>query len=427
MFKQLHINITLADALILIPKYQKMLKALLSNKEKLLELANTPLNENRSAVILKKLREKLGDPWKFLIPSDFSELKCKALADLGSSINLMPLSVWKKLVGKLTFQADFIIVDYESDSRFPLILGRLFLRTAHALIDVHGEEMILHDGDERLTLNMRHDTSNYSNQPQKESINMIIVFNDSSEDFLEKLFTTTHQSGNPTFSSHPKLTSPQVKDDVFDPDQVLKPLFPSPIPIEPDQGKLTSVVMKDNLEEPRVHVPNVLTTNPKLMLDSDFIPSDNSLPEYEIFYFDIEEKNSGSTTIHDDISLSDLECFNSDFKPDTGELTSIIDSGIRENVLSTTNVNLPPEEDHSPLFSYVVWIFLSFLTYLVVPPDLLSFGNEDTIFDPGIANYHFPSLLTDVSHRRETFMKFNVYLKLLNESPMAFCLPPAPS
>ncbi|GJS40170.1 reverse transcriptase domain-containing protein [Tanacetum coccineum] len=74
-----------------------MLKALLSNKEKLLELANTPLNENCSAVILKKLSEKLGDPGKFLIPCGFSEFKCKALANLGASINLMPLSVWKKV------------------------------------------------------------------------------------------------------------------------------------------------------------------------------------------------------------------------------------------------------------------------------------------------------------------------------------------
>nr|GFB52947.1 hypothetical protein [Tanacetum cinerariifolium] len=152
MFKQLHINITLADALILIPKYQKMLKALLSNKEKLSELANTPLNENCSAVILKKLPEKLRDPGKFLILWGFSELKCKALADLGASINLMPLSVWKKV-------ADFVIVDSESDHRVPLILGRHFLRTARALIDIHREEMILRDGDERLTLNMRHDTS----------------------------------------------------------------------------------------------------------------------------------------------------------------------------------------------------------------------------------------------------------------------------
>nr|GEW10516.1 hypothetical protein [Tanacetum cinerariifolium] len=250
MFKQLHINITLTDALILILKYQKMLKALLSNKEKLLELENIPLNENSSAVIDKKLPEKLGDPWKFLILCGFSELKCKALADLGTSINLMPLSVWKKLglpelistrmtlklanraictsagiardvfilVGKFTFPADIVIVDYESDPRVPLILGRPFLQTACTLIDVHGEEMILHDGDERLTLNMRHDTSSYSNQPQNESINMINIYDDSSEDFLKNLFSTNHQSGNPTFSSHHGLTSLQVKDDIFDPE-----------------------------------------------------------------------------------------------------------------------------------------------------------------------------------------------------------------
>nr|GFB65676.1 reverse transcriptase domain-containing protein [Tanacetum cinerariifolium] len=94
-WNSLHINITLADALILIPKYQKMLKALLSNKGKLQELANTHLNENCSAIILKKLPKKLRDPGKFIIPCGFSKLKCKALADLGASINLMPLSVWK--------------------------------------------------------------------------------------------------------------------------------------------------------------------------------------------------------------------------------------------------------------------------------------------------------------------------------------------
>nr|GEW18155.1 hypothetical protein [Tanacetum cinerariifolium] len=112
--------------------------------------------------------------------------------------------------------ADFVIVDYESDPRVLFIWGRPFLQTAHALIDVHREKMILRDGDERLTLNMRHDTSSYSNQPQKESTNMINIFNNSSEDFLENLFATNHQSGNPTFSSHPELTSPKVKDAILD-------------------------------------------------------------------------------------------------------------------------------------------------------------------------------------------------------------------
>nr|GEU44143.1 reverse transcriptase domain-containing protein [Tanacetum cinerariifolium] len=291
-----HVEETLTDpeldALILISKYQKMLKALISNKEKLLELANIPLNENYSAVILKKLPEKLRDPRKFLIPCSFSELKCKALADIGASINLMPLSVWKKLglpelistrmtleltnraictpagiardvfvpVEKFTFPADFVIVDYESNPRVPLILGKPFLRTAHALIDVHGEEMILHDGDEILTLNMRHDNSSYSNQLEKESINMINIYNDSYEDFLKDLFATNHLSGNPTCSSHTNLTSPEVKDDIFDPERdmvLIEKLInlnstkdlPPPHNINPLSGSTTSSSSPDHLLE----------------------------------------------------------------------------------------------------------------------------------------------------------------------------------
>ncbi|GJT07043.1 hypothetical protein Tco_0841505, partial [Tanacetum coccineum] len=185
--------------------------------------------------------------------------------------------------------------------------------------------------------------------------------------------------------------------------------------------------------------------------------SDLSLPDYEAFNLDddhIKEKSSGSTTTHADFSLSKYDSFifnlsinpfpsadRSDFyheefadelahiispseydwfyfksEPDPGELTSIVDSRIRENVLSTTNVDLPFEDDQSPLLAYVVWIFLPFLTYPVTPPYLLSCGNEDTIFDPGISIYH--SFMPGVSHRSGTFMKFNVYPNHLNESPM---------
>ncbi|GKC75389.1 hypothetical protein Tco_1126163 [Tanacetum coccineum] len=184
---------------------------------------------------------------------------------------------------------------------------------------------------------------------------------------------------------------------------------------------------------------------------------DYSLPGYEAFYFDddhIKEKSSGSTTTHYDISLSkydlfvfdllndpfppadrsdfyheefadelahiisppEYDCFYFKSEPDPGELTSIVDSGIRENVLSMTNVNLPFEDDQSPLLAYVVWIFLPFLMYPVTPPYLLSYGNEDTIFDPGISVYH--SFMPSVSHRSGTFMKFNVYPSQLNESPI---------
>ncbi|GJZ03677.1 hypothetical protein Tco_0536952 [Tanacetum coccineum] len=125
MFKKPHFNISFAEALAQMPKYAKMLKDLLSNKEKLLELSNTPLNENCSAVLLKKLPEKLGDPGKFLIPYDFSVLKeCMALADLAEDVFVQ--------VGEFTFPADFVVVDYDVDPRVPLILGRPFLRTAHS-------------------------------------------------------------------------------------------------------------------------------------------------------------------------------------------------------------------------------------------------------------------------------------------------------
>nr|GEV53686.1 reverse transcriptase domain-containing protein [Tanacetum cinerariifolium] len=322
--KQLHINITLADALILMPKYQKMLKALLSNKEKLQELANTPLNENCSAVILKKLPEKLGDPGKFLIPCGFNELKCKALSDLGASINLMPLFVWKKVrdvfvpVGKFTFLTNFVIVDYKSDPRVPHILGRPFLRTARALIDVHGEEMIFRDGDERSTLNMRHDTLSYSNQPQKESINLINVFNDSSEDFLEDLFSTNQPSGNPTFSSHPELTSPEVKDNIFNleggnvlPKKLLdldstKDLHP-PLHVNPLSGSTTySSSPKQMLKEFADELA-LITFPPEYDDDLQFdIESDLKEIEYLLQHDPIKDIDSILKDLIDQNNLADL-------------------------------------------------------------------------------------------------------------------------
>ncbi|GKB60910.1 reverse transcriptase domain-containing protein, partial [Tanacetum coccineum] len=98
IFKDLSFEISLMDALILMPKFASTLKALIGNKEKLSKMARTPLNEHCSAVILNKLLEKLRDTGKFLIPCDFPGMdECLALVDLGTSINLMPLSVWKRI------------------------------------------------------------------------------------------------------------------------------------------------------------------------------------------------------------------------------------------------------------------------------------------------------------------------------------------
>ncbi|GKF65973.1 hypothetical protein Tco_0192490, partial [Tanacetum coccineum] len=98
IFQDLRFDISFADALLLMPRFSLTIRSLLMNKEKLLKLAKIPLNENCSAMLLKKLPEKLGDPDKFLIACNFSGMDvCHALADLGVSINLMPLSFLKKL------------------------------------------------------------------------------------------------------------------------------------------------------------------------------------------------------------------------------------------------------------------------------------------------------------------------------------------
>ncbi|GJT71894.1 reverse transcriptase domain-containing protein [Tanacetum coccineum] len=232
IFQRLHFDISFADALLYMPKFASTFKSLLSNKEKLFELASTPLNENCSAMLLKKLPKKLGDPGKFLIPCDFPELdECLALADLGASINLMPLSVWKHLslpeltstrmtlelanrstvtpagvaedvfvkVGKFYFPADFVVVDYEVDPRVPLILGRPFLRTARALIDVHGEEMTLRVNDEAITFKVGH-TSRYSRNYYDETVHQVNVIDVACEEYAQEVlgFSDSSTSGNPT-------------------------------------------------------------------------------------------------------------------------------------------------------------------------------------------------------------------------------------
>nr|GEZ74316.1 hypothetical protein [Tanacetum cinerariifolium] len=293
---------------------KKMLKALLSNKEKLQELANTPLNENCSAVILKKLPKKLRDPRKFLIPCGFNELKCKALVDLAGIARDVFVPV-----GKFTFPADFITVDYESDLRVPLILGRPFLQTARALIDVHGKEMILRGGDERLTLNMRHDTSSYSNQPQKESINLINVFNNLSEGFLEDLFLTNHPSGNPNFSSHPELTSPEVKDDIFDPEggnvlpkklldlDFTKDLYPS-LHVNQLSGSTTYSSSPNQLLEEFADELFLITFSPEYDDDLQFdIESDFKEIEYLLHHDPIKDIDSSLKDSIDQSNLVDLD------------------------------------------------------------------------------------------------------------------------
>ncbi|XP_010246155.1 PREDICTED: uncharacterized protein LOC104589504 [Nelumbo nucifera] len=169
------------------PHFAKFLNEILANKRKLGDVATVALNEECSAILLNKLPQKLKDPVSFTIPCTIGSLKInKALCDLGASINLMPYSVFKKLglgepqptrvalqladrsikhprgiiedvlvkVDKFIFPVDFIVLDMEEDVDVPLILGRPFLATGKATVDVQKGQLSLRIQDEKVTFKM---------------------------------------------------------------------------------------------------------------------------------------------------------------------------------------------------------------------------------------------------------------------------------
>ncbi|GKB51780.1 reverse transcriptase domain-containing protein [Tanacetum coccineum] len=245
-FQDLRFIISFADALLLMPRFAPTIKSLLMNKEKLLELAKIPLNENCSVMLLKKLPKKLGDPSKFLIPCNFSGMDvCHALADLGASINLIPLSIWKKLslpkltptrmtldltnrsithpkglaedvyakVGKFHFPTDFVVVDFEADPRVPLILGKSFLRTGRDLIDVYKEEITLRVDNEAITFNL--DQTMRNSSTNDKSVNRIDIIDEVCEEYAPELlgFSNKSSGGNPTPTFEP-LTYEFILEDI---------------------------------------------------------------------------------------------------------------------------------------------------------------------------------------------------------------------
>lgn len=197
MFKKLHINIPFADALAQMPSYAKFMKDILSNKRKLEDHETVMLTEECSAILQNKLPPKSKDPGSFTISCAIGDLSFgKALCDLGASINLMPLSIFQKLgigepkattvslqladrsikyprgvvedvlvkVDKFIFPADFIILDMEEDNDIPILLGRPFLATGRALIDVQEGKLILRVQDEQVTFNILKSIK-YSSEP----------------------------------------------------------------------------------------------------------------------------------------------------------------------------------------------------------------------------------------------------------------------
>ena len=187
VFKKLHINIPFADALEQMPSYVKFMKEILSNKRRLSGFETINLTEECSAILQRKLPQKLKDPGSFTIPCTIgNSIFEKALCDLGASINLMPLSIFRRLglgearpttvtlqladrslkhpkgviedvlvkVGKFIFLENFIVLDMEEDKEIPIILGRPFLATSGALIDVQKGELKLRALEDEITFHV---------------------------------------------------------------------------------------------------------------------------------------------------------------------------------------------------------------------------------------------------------------------------------
>ncbi|KAL5577804.1 hypothetical protein UlMin_019503 [Ulmus minor] len=187
VLKQLHINIPLVEALEQMPNYVKFMKDMLTKKRRFGEFETVALTRECSAVLQNKLPPKLKDPGSFTIPCSIgNQYFGKALCDLGASINLMPMSIFKKLgigearptivslqladrsiahpegkiedvlvkVDKFIFPVDFIVLDYEADLEVPIILGRPFLATGRTLIDVQKGELTMRVQDEHVTFNV---------------------------------------------------------------------------------------------------------------------------------------------------------------------------------------------------------------------------------------------------------------------------------
>nr|GFA78460.1 reverse transcriptase domain-containing protein [Tanacetum cinerariifolium] len=327
-------------------------------------------------VILRKLLEKLGDPGKFLIPCGFSELKCKALADLGASINLMPLSVWRQLglpdliptqmtlelanrvictpdgiardifvlVGKFTFPADFVVVDYESDPRVPLILGRPFLRTAR-------------------------------------------------EDYLKDL-VSNKQSGNPTFSLHKEIASPKVIPEIHD--SKGGTFLSEELPDIDSFNDIHPYFDDDPLSGSTTYSANSLLEE---------FADELALISYPPYYDDTRACDIESDIREIEFLL--YQCKDSDFKDsiDQSVLTHCDDLFVDPTPEMFTDEQ-PPDYSFPPIFDVYPDDFLEIEDDVLFSPD-----NEDNVFNPGILSHEISvKIITHVTQEKKLAVSYASWL-----------------
>ncbi|GJT78540.1 reverse transcriptase domain-containing protein [Tanacetum coccineum] len=444
IFQDLRFDISFADALLLMPRFSPTIKNLLMNKKKLFELAKIPLNENCSAMLLKKLPEKLGDPGKFLIPCNFPGM------DLADRSITRPIGLAEDVfvkVGSFHFPTNFVVVDFEADPRVPLVLGRSFLRTRRALIDVYEGELILRDGDERLIFHVDKHPQKHAN----ESIKMINFIDVSCEDSFGEVLRLNKSnhflsgSTTPLSDSSPSLTSFETSDSLLeefaDEFALLDPFPPGnedvnfeaelrEIELFTDEPALACLpppgdddsFLKEDVQEENFQV----YSNPLFEFDDNYNSSDIN-PLFKEILEDVESKDSNVSNFDEPILLNthlfdEDECFDPGCEID--KIDAFMDAyndseGDVLEILHNTTHNLFPEVffDHEPqglkdepnddlmikdkVFDPGVIEKIFFPSYVRLSSKdrhylfftiVFSFRSQDTIFDPGIYAFHFSSL-----------------------------------
>nr|GEV10116.1 reverse transcriptase domain-containing protein [Tanacetum cinerariifolium] len=405
---------------------------MITNQEKLLGLENTSLTENCLAVLLKKLPEKLRDLEKFLIPCNFPELKkCMALANLGASINLMPLSVWKKLM-----------LPELIPTRMTLELAnRPFSRTAGALVDVYGEELILRDDDKKLIFHAD-STSKYPHKHGNESINMINFIDITCKDHfnevlkIQKSFHPFSGSTTTSFDYFPCLTSSETSDSSLEEFVDELTLF-NPFPL----GN------KDDNFDPKAYLREI-----KHLLNRD--PSTDSSPKTDIDIIDpVLERFTDEPALVYSFPLDDEDDDLFDFENNNDEWRNILyhdpfdDIHSEKDKIKDSKMKILIDELESPESNVLllllldcestlheelpeIYTFHNFLSKIRTKFSIQAYSFMDKVFNPGILiSKGIHSFTLGLSHRTyETFKIVNVHPNILNESPMKifpfFCFCP---
>ncbi|GJZ80765.1 reverse transcriptase domain-containing protein [Tanacetum coccineum] len=363
-------------------------------------------------------------------------------------------------VGKFTFPADFVVVDYDVDPRVPLILGRPFLRTARALVDVYGEELILRDGDEKLIFH----ADSTSKHPQKhgnESINMINFIDITCEDRFEEVlqikksnhpFSGSTTSPSDSFPSSPLVEiidslleefadelalldpfPPGNEDDNFDPEADLREIEyllnrdPST-----DFSPTTVIDIIDPIFERFTDEPALVYSSPSGDEDDDdddlFDLKSNNDEWKKLFDSTFPEESSKSSEVATLLSSP------------VGNEDKVFNPGILISGGTQIFNDESKDKDFKVNTSSEALLILEGLTFLSISSDqellfplelsmtetLLSFSfeNEDKVFNPGIPiSKGVHSFTLGLSHRTyETFKIVNVHPNILNEGPMKIFL-----